>query len=208
MTPSGTKIAHDVADLARYADAEEREVGDVLGLLAAERIVRPVDSGGSNGRYEIFHDVLADGVLTWKAGYEADRELDVERARRRRAFLVASIALLALAAVAGIALYALFERGRAADRAGSADARRLTATAAARLGTDPELAVLLALEAARREPSTQVEDVLRQALQASHVRRAFSGQVANIDFDGGRVAVGRGSESTSTSSRRAYGKRP
>ena len=192
VTPSGTKIAHDVADLARYANAEEREVGDVLGLLAAERIVRPVDSGGSNGRYEIFHDVLADGVLTWKAGYEADRELDVERARRRRAFTVASIALLALAAVAGIALYALFERGRAADRAGSADARRLTATAAARLGTDPELAVLLALEAARREPSTQVEDVLRQALQASHVRRAFPGQVADITFDGRRVAVGRG----------------
>jgi WD40 repeat protein len=192
VTPSGTKIAHDVGDLARYAHADEGEVDAVLGHLIDERIVRPVDGRDGDGRYEIFHDVLAEGVLAWRNSYEAERKLALERKRRQRALSVAGIALLALAAVAGIALYALYQRGQAAEREGSADARRLAATAAARLGTDPEIALLLAVEAARREPSTQVEDVLRQALQSSHVRRAFPGHVADVRFDGELLAVGTG----------------
>ena len=39
----------------------------VLDALGRERIVRAVDGAGGGERYEIFHDVLADGVLAWRA---------------------------------------------------------------------------------------------------------------------------------------------
>src|SRR5262249_30270628 len=61
VTPSGTKIAHRVGDLARYADVDEAQAASVLGKLARERIVRGSSEDGlATARYEIFHDVLAD----------------------------------------------------------------------------------------------------------------------------------------------------
>jgi len=47
VTPSGSKIAHDVGDLAGYADVDEQEAADVLRRLSAERIVRS-DSGNGH----------------------------------------------------------------------------------------------------------------------------------------------------------------
>src|SRR5262249_8012240 len=48
VTPSGTKIAHAVPDLARYADVGQNELRTVLATLTTERIVRPVpgEDGG------------------------------------------------------------------------------------------------------------------------------------------------------------------
>ncbi len=64
VTPSGTKIAHGVHDLAGYAAVDEGEAAEVLQRLTAERIVRASsENGPSTTRYEIFHDVLADAVL-------------------------------------------------------------------------------------------------------------------------------------------------
>ena len=76
VTPSGSKIAHRPRDLAQYAEVGESEVMPVLDALGRERIVRAVDGAGGGERYEIFHDVLADGVLAWRARrvIERDRE--------------------------------------------------------------------------------------------------------------------------------------
>ena len=42
VTPSGTKIAHGVGDLAEYASTDEERLLPVLATLGRERIVRPV----------------------------------------------------------------------------------------------------------------------------------------------------------------------
>jgi WD40 repeat protein len=174
VTPSGTKIAHDVADLAGYAGVEEDEAGAVLRRLTTERIVRSSSANG-DARYEIFHDVLADAVLGWRNRYEADRALEQERtdARRkhRRAVIVAAAALVALALMAVVAIFAWTQRSHAKREARTALARELTASSFLNLDTDPELSLLLAREAAKRERSPAVESVLRTALIDSRLRR-------------------------------------
>jgi Novel STAND NTPase 1 len=73
VTPSGSKIAHSVVDLAKYANVDTRRLEPVLVRLAEPdvrvlRRVRPEREGGVE-RYEIFHDVLAAAVLDWRSRY-------------------------------------------------------------------------------------------------------------------------------------------
>ncbi len=65
VTPSGTKIAHRSPDLAAYADAQVDKVASLLDSLSGQqaRILRSV----SDGKYEIYHDVLATAILEWTA---------------------------------------------------------------------------------------------------------------------------------------------
>jgi WD40 repeat protein len=169
VTPSGTKIAHAVDDLGRYAEAEPAVLEPILGELDSARILRRVPGrGGGPARYEIFHDVLAQAVLAWRDSHDAERALAAERQaarrRHRRLAILAGVALLALTIVAGLAVWALAERGEARDQSRSAKARELTVAALSQLDRDPELALLLALEAGAREWTPEVESALRDAL--------------------------------------------
>jgi WD40 repeat protein len=189
VTPSGTKIAHDVADLAGYAGVEEDEAGAVLRRLTTERIVRSSSANG-DARYEIFHDVLADAVLGWRNRYEADRALEQERtdARRkhRRAVIVAAAALVALAVMAVVAIFAWTQRSHAKREARVALARELTASSFLKLDSDPELSLLLAREAAKRERSPAVESVLRTALIDSRLRTNTGFPASTVVSSGSR----------------------
>jgi WD40 repeat protein len=132
VTPSGTKIAHGVRDLAGYAHVEEGEAADVLQRLTAERIVRASsENGPSTTRYEIFHDVLADAVLAWRTRFEADRRLEEQRRaherRQRRLLAIGAAALLGLAVMAAVAVYALTQRSNARHQANVAQAERVKA---------------------------------------------------------------------------------
>ena len=181
VTPSGSKIAHAVDDLARYARVEAERLEPVLGTLDSARILRriPGRSGGPP-RYEIFHDVLAPAVLAWRTRHEAERALEQERAaaklRHRRVAVVAVAALVALAATTALAVWALSQRAEAREKALAADAgalaakaRALEANAIVQLGRDPELGLLLATHAARLAPTISTEDVLRRALRESRI---------------------------------------
>lgn len=175
VTPSGTKIAHAVDDLARYARVEVDRLEPVLATLDAARILRRVPGrSGGPPRYEIFHDVLAPAVLAWRDRHESEQALAVERAtarrRHRRLAVVAVLALVALAATLALAAWALTQRAQARDLARSAEARELAASALSELGTNPERSLRLALQAAELEPSERTEDVLRRALRESRVR--------------------------------------
>lgn len=78
VTPSGTKIAYAVEDLAYYAKSTQPETLEpVLDQLAhgSVRILRRVTLPGEPSRYEIYHDVLAPAILGWLARYENDKEL-------------------------------------------------------------------------------------------------------------------------------------
>jgi WD40 repeat protein len=229
VTPSGTKIAHEIADLSSYAGAE---VGPVASALVRERILRPVDGGAGSGRVEIYHDVLAQAIAEWRREHEARRELDRERRaaarRQRRLLTVALAAMVALVCVVAIAGYALRQRSEARDlareaseqaasarrsaivsrdQARRAKGRELDAEALAQLRVDPERGLLLAVEAARLSPTAQAEDVLRQALVSSRVRSAYDvggpALAAHYTPDGRRLLVaGRGGRAAMVDARR------
>ena len=85
VTPSGTKIAQTVSDLAKYAKMPAASLNPILGKLAdpESRILRPVPPPLDQPhelRYEIFHDVLAPAVLQWQARYrQAQRQTEVRQ---------------------------------------------------------------------------------------------------------------------------------
>jgi WD40 repeat protein len=175
VTPSGTKIAHGVSDLASYAEIGERELEPVLRALAGLRILRPLSRNGGGGpRYEIYHDVLASAVLDWRTRHEAERVLERERraarVRNRRFALAALAALVALAIVSAIAVYALIQRSDARANAREARAGELAARAESGLAVDPLRSLDLAKRAAEMVREGSAEDVLRRALVESHVR--------------------------------------
>jgi WD40 repeat protein len=203
VTPSGTKIAHGIDDLAGYAGVSQEDMAPVVGTLGDHRILRPVD-----GRWEIFHDVLADPVLAWRARHEADKALEREREdgrRRHRRLLALLIAAgIAVAAMAAVTIYALAQRSNAREQASvarnearSAQANALSAEAGVLIPvtppeTDPELGLLLAAEAAKREPTHRAADTLRRALLVSHLRAVLPDRrvtAASFSPDGERILV-------------------
>jgi len=131
VTPSRTKIAYSVSDLAEYLSQDrkpvisERQITEVLEKLSrgSNRILRCIESLGTEGsaRYEIVHDVLCPAVLEWRRQYRDDVRQREERAeaerqteeqwqraeqerQRARLFLV----LFVLATVAAVAIATTF----------------------------------------------------------------------------------------------------
>ena len=173
VTPSGTKIAHEAPDLADFGEVSETELAPVLSSLSDRRILRSVDEGGTT-RFEIFHDVLGEPVLAWRAAHEAERELSrqKEASDRRHRQLLAVIAggAVLLAVMSAVTVFALSQRSEADEQARAARAIGLVAAADAELERDPELSLLLAREAARTSSGERAAGALRSALLASRVR--------------------------------------
>ena len=99
VTPSQTKIAFTLPDLADFAAVPQTKLEPVLRKLAEPdvrvlRSIAPAAGEKKQVRYEIFHDVLAPAVLDWR-----DRYQEQSRNNRVRAFIaiVVPIILLALA---------------------------------------------------------------------------------------------------------------
>jgi hypothetical protein len=91
VTPSGTKIALGIDDLAEYAKLESDEIKPLLVRLSAgeNRILTPVappPDRPARESYQIFHDVLAGAVLEWRNQYErtAERAASDARAEEQR----------------------------------------------------------------------------------------------------------------------------
>ncbi len=169
VTPSGAKIAHEVVDLADYAGAPEAAVLPVLAKLGDERILRSVSgNGGRRAGYEIYHDVLAQPVLAWKAGHEIQREREREAAeaerRHRRLVRLLAAAGVALLVMAAVTAFAVGEWNKARSQARLAHGRELAGAALLEMGADPLQSLELALVSARLTRSPQAETVLRQAL--------------------------------------------
>jgi WD40 repeat protein/cytoskeletal protein RodZ len=174
VTPSGTKIAHGVSDLAMYARVGERDLTPVLASLASQRILRPLGEDGDSAgdRYEIFHDVLADAVLAWRTRHESDTALEQERRegrrRQRRLAAIAGVSLAALALMAVIAVYAVSQRSEAQAQAELADQRAEEAQAAQS-----------AAQASAAEAERQQQEADRQARAAKAAKsRALANEAA------------------------------
>jgi WD40 repeat protein len=186
VTPSGTKIAQRARDLAEYAAASDDALASMLSTLKRERILRTVDAGPSDGeRYEIFHDVLAEPVLAWRARRQLERERDAAARRHRRLLVLAGSALAALAIVAGVAVYAWSQRSSAQAQARHALARELEARALSLLDVNSQRGLALALRGAQLEPGPRAEDVLRTALIHARLRGEVrpGAPVRRVGFD-------------------------
>lgn len=105
VTPSRSKIAYTLADLVQFAGDHGDAVEPLVKHLADPhvRILRAVASGeGQTVRYEIFHDVLSEAVLAWRAKHLRDMR-EAEKKRARVGCTIMAVAVVAI--VLGIAWY-------------------------------------------------------------------------------------------------------
>lgn len=196
VTPTGGKVAHRAGDLSEYADVEEARLLPVLETLVRQRILRAVDPGGGR-RYEIFHDVLADSVLGWRATRALERERASAARRHRRLLGIAVAALVALAGMTAIALYVVSERNHARDETRRAQAREMEVSAVLGIEQGSEQGLVDAVRAARLDPGVQSERLLREAMSEIRLERSFDtpGPVDLLRWsrDGSRLVVAGGS---------------
>jgi WD40 repeat protein len=211
VTPSGTKIAHTVSDLAEYLDRKPSEIASVVEELSRGGVVilRPVapPPGQPGGpRYEIFHDKLAAAVLDWRARYrqaeearnlaeslkdrERERQEAEQRAQeeRRRArifrWTTAVAGMFAVLAIFG-GLVAYFAMRASISQREIAQSRQLATSAVLNLDNDPRLSVLLARKAVEIRPTAEAEDALRESLAKQGPYRPLIGHskpLRDIDY--------------------------
>ena len=206
VTPSGTKIAHALSDLAEYAGVKESDLRPVVERLSggSVRILRPAaDAAGreSGSTYEIFHDVLAGPILDWRQRHVAAtqraeserkrREAEAEAHRdRHRARVFRGVALIAVALALGVGVLAII----AVRTNQTTHSRELAASALSALPTDPSESVRLAAEALGVRETPEAEEALRRALEESRVRALMVGgghavNQARYSTDGRRLVT-------------------
>ena len=213
VTPSGAKVAHTAADLAKMSGQRTDTVTTILDRLYEERILRAVDPapGTSQARYEIFHDRLAAPILDWrdrqenarlqKARDEAEAEAEIQRRqarrfrRRARIMLVLAVSLLAVLVGLAIALRYAHNQSATANREKQAAlSERSKATAfllTTRAATQPRpaIALLLYLAAYRAHPQPDAERNVLASLNAvdlSHplgILHGHTDTVEDVAFD-------------------------
>jgi WD40 repeat protein len=209
VTPSGSKIAQEPDALVSWAELKEDEVDSILRRLSAAdtRILRTVQVPGQPMRYEIFHDVMAQAILDWRTRYEqeqdrleAEKKIMAERAlaqeelarqhkrTKRSRFIAAGLALVAITMI--------FLAVKAYRAKFTASSRELAAFSTSQLETDPQLSLLLAIEAVKIRPNWKSLDALKTALRESHVSaemgKVKGGRIAAVSFspDGKYVVTG------------------
>jgi WD40 repeat protein len=204
VTRSNTKIAQSASDLADWMKRPEAEVAAVLDRLSqaeSGRILRPVSApaGEDEGRsYELFHDVLAEPVSAWRRAFEH------EQARRRAIRRFASIAaglLVLVAMFAALGIWALVQQREAASQRDAAVSTALAIQALDRVRTQPDLAMLLALEGYRTSHTVEALSaglaVVARSARLKAVRRA--GDVHAVALrDGGRTVIAADERGTVT----------
>jgi WD40 repeat protein len=203
VTPSGTKIALAASDLAEYTGRPAGESSTLLERLASSdtRILRPVppppgQEGGT--RYEISHDLLAPAILDWGGRQRAvrlEREKEsaerVARVEKRRARMFRTLALGsgALLIIAIVALVVAVTAAHTAQRASQnavhqrdiAVSDQLAVQAEAQLDSQPELSILLSVEAFRTKDTAEARSsLLHEVVYHRGVRSFLSGHTGPV----------------------------
>jgi len=199
VTPSGTKIAHGVGDLSRYAGESPERLEDVLHALSDERVVRALPARNGGGpRYEIYHDVLAGAVLDWGARHEAERALAEERAaarrRHRRLAAIMGLALVALALMGLLTVYAFSQRTEAREQAQAAEAAQLAAEESEQEADAERDATKAAL--AKSEKSEQKAIDAQKDTEAALTRESEQREVAENETRRANEATDRANKET------------
>jgi WD40 repeat protein/DNA-binding SARP family transcriptional activator len=119
---------------------------------------------------------LAEREAQWAAN-EARKRHEAALERRSRNFLRALVAVFAVAAVVAIllSLFAFNQQDLAHQALAIATSRELAMAAINNLEEDPELSIMLSLQALRAASTRDAEDALHSAIQASRVRMTLTG---------------------------------
>ena len=104
------------SELMGYTAESPVALQAVLERLAAQRILRSLDTDEEGRRYEIFHDVLAEPVLEWRRGFEAQAAVERERRRHRRLIAIAVVAAVLAALMAVFSVWAFAQRTEASKQ--------------------------------------------------------------------------------------------
>jgi WD40 repeat protein len=89
VTPSGSRVAYPVNELAESEKIDKEKLTNVLGQLSVgeNRILRQVVTSPDPSvapRYEIFHPALALAILEWRARFVSEqREVEIRLASRK-----------------------------------------------------------------------------------------------------------------------------
>lgn len=194
VTSGGTKIALTAADLAELTGFSGPEIQPVLRHLSSPRlhILRPVvlDEEGSEPRYEIFHDALAEPIREWRIRVEeqernarrereraekeeaervaaaAERQAERERQRRRVAqgLLAAAVLTLLIFAAVFVVKQTNLANQHDADRQSVEAAERISELAWAP-SFGPAAAALASVEAYSLAPTEQARERALAQLQ-------------------------------------------
>ena len=179
VTPSGAKLALTAADLARIRPPRPvEEVSAVLAKLGRKRIVRDVDAapGSEDGRYEIFHDKLANPILELRAQQEnaqlmeekqrAEDDARKQRTQAARFRLLAIVCVLALGGAVFLWLYARDQRQSAVNEAAAGSSLALASEAQVTLAERPDVSLLLGIAAYRIRPLGAAASAITASLEA------------------------------------------
>ena len=139
VTPSGTKIAHDVSDLADFGEVPVSTVGPVLVELTGRRILRSLEEGGRSGTRSST-TCSRSRSSRGGSGTRATRELEAQKRasdrRHRQLLAIIGAGAVLLAIMGAVTVYAVTQRSEARQQARHARANELVATADSELGRD------------------------------------------------------------------------
>lgn len=202
VTPSGSKFAHAVSDLAELAGLPEGELQPVLHELSRARILRPVapqhpvaplDQPGMM-RYEIFHDVLAPAILEWRSRrVQMQKEAEAKRRYRRRFTQFASVLLIVFIGAVAIRWY-WTQRAKQLQALAEFPLGLLRHAQAAIEVNEVELSLLLAIESLRRYPTDDATRFLQSFPLVAQVKHQ-GGRAIGIRGDGPFLVTTSGSDS-------------
>ncbi|MGW1173573.1 nSTAND1 domain-containing NTPase [Kitasatospora sp. NPDC002543] len=174
---------HDWLHRARAQHARWQERGDPQDLPSGSLLAEGTDWSGRRRLPGGLDDFLAAGRHRQQAA--------ARRSRRLNTVLAAALALTLVAS--GVAFW---QRQTAVTARQAAQSRQLAAQSASLIGTDPELAALLAVAAYRTSPTLEAAAALRDGarLPLRHRLTGHTGPVSSVVFgpDGHTVAIGGG----------------
>jgi CHASE2 domain-containing sensor protein len=112
VTPSGTKVAHTIRDLAEYSKLSETDLSSVIEKLShgTVRILRTLGPSAGNyddRRYEIYHDALAATILDWRSRHIIDKQKSeaqgqlIHEKRNRLRYWLSIAAIISIGIVVG-----------------------------------------------------------------------------------------------------------
>jgi hypothetical protein len=190
VTPSRTKIAHSVPDLANYAGVTVETLVPLLQKLSSgqNRILTPVAPAPDQPvhlRYQILHDVLAASVQEWRGRYarardraqadaraeEQKQRADQEAKARGRLRKLSLLLTAMVIAATGFAALAGSQMRMAEERRVEAEAAKLEAEAAQHLAQ----AGRLELEAANKDRIAAEQAVELKRLEVEATKAELQG---------------------------------
>jgi len=205
VTPSRSKIAHTAGDLFHFTGLPVSQIVPVLTKLSGEaRILQPIapiSDPKAPPQYEIYHDVLAPAILDWRGRFMLVQDWtrhkeDMEREQRRVSYWRLGLIALAVLILALIVSLSIILTGNTRER--RASSRELAAVASKNLSTDPELSVVLALQAVEMEPTEEGIRSLRESLEeyplVAVMKRNFLVRFASFSPNGRFLLTGGGEQ--------------